>query len=136
MSHPAPASSHPAGSEALTRSQIVAWRNAVFVIFALSGIGMASWVARTPSIRDALGASTFEMGLIVFGLAAGSIVGLTTSSHVLARIGSAATIRASVIGAGHRSRADRHRRVRDHAARWSSPAWRSSGSASGCATSR
>ncbi len=100
VSHPAPASSQPAGSEALTRPQIVAWRNAVFVIFALSGIGMASWVARTPSIRDALGASTFEMGLIVFGLAAGSIVGLTTSSHVLARIGSAATIRASVIGAG------------------------------------
>ncbi len=96
--HPHPAST--AGSEVLTRSQIVAWRNAVFVIFALSGVGMASWVARTPSIRDALGASTFQMGLIVFGLAAGSIVGLTTSSHVLARIGSAATIRASVIGAG------------------------------------
>jgi len=85
---------------ALSRRQIVAWRNAVFLIFALSGIGMASWVARTPAIRDALGASTFQMGLIVFGLAAGSIVGLTTSSHVLARIGPAATITASVILAG------------------------------------
>ena len=98
MSHIAP--TRRAGSAALSRRQIVAWRNAVFVIFALSGIGMASWVARTPSIRDALGASTLQMGLIVFGLAAGSIIGLTTSSHVLARIGSAATIRASVIIAG------------------------------------
>ena len=39
------------------------------------------------------------MGLIVFGLAAGSIIGLTASSHVLARIGSAATIRAALIAA-------------------------------------
>ncbi|HEY4994584.1 MAG TPA: MFS transporter, partial [Nakamurella sp.] len=99
MSHTAPVPGHQAGL-VLTRRQIVAWRNAVFVIFGLSGVGMASWVSRTPSIRDALGASTFQMGLIVFGLAAGSIVGLTTSSHVLARIGSAATIRASVIVAG------------------------------------
>ena len=52
---------------ALTRSEIVRWRNAVFLIFALSGIGLASWIARTPAIRDSLGASTFEMGLIVFG---------------------------------------------------------------------
>ena len=100
MSHTAQVPGHQAGLVVLTRRQIVAWRNAVFVIFGLSGVGMASWVSRTPSIRDALGASTFQMGLIVFGLAAGSIVGLTTSSHVLARIGSAATIRASVVVAG------------------------------------
>ncbi len=102
MSHSAPA---PAGQVAadqiatatLTRPQVVAWRNAVFLIFALSGVSLASWVARTPSIRDILGASTFQMGLLVFGLALGSIVGLTTSSHVLARIGSATTIRISLL---------------------------------------
>src|SRR6478752_1292161 len=88
------------GPSPLTRPEIAAWRNAVFVIFALSGVGMASWIARTPAIRDSLGASTFQMGLIVFGLAAGSIVGLTTSSHVLATIGSANTIRASAVAAG------------------------------------
>ena len=95
MSQPAPASQ--AGPAPLGRAQIVAWRNAVFLIFALSGVAVASWVARTPSIRDVLGASTFQMGLIVFGLALGSIVGLTGSSHVLARIGSAATIRISLL---------------------------------------
>ncbi|HYN71122.1 MAG TPA: MFS transporter [Nakamurella sp.] len=88
------------GVVALTRSEIVRWRNAVFLIFALSGIGLASWIARTPAIRDSLGASTFEMGLIVFGVAAGAIVGLTLSSHVIAKIGSKATIAGSVTGAG------------------------------------
>ena len=88
------------GTVALTRSEIVRWRNAVFLIFALSGIGLASWIARTPAIRDSLGASTFEMGLIVFGVAAGAIVGLTLSSHVIAMFGSKATIAGSVTGAG------------------------------------
>jgi len=97
VSHPIPASGSMAATVALTRAQVVAWRNAVFVIFALCGVAMASWVSRTPSIRDALGASTFEMGLIVFALAVGSIVGLTFSSHLLARIGSAATIRACLV---------------------------------------
>jgi MFS family permease len=85
---------------ALTRSEIVRWRNAVFLIFALSGVGLASWIARTPAIRDSLGASTFEMGLIVFGVAAGAIVGLTLSSHVIAKCGSKATIAGSVTAAG------------------------------------
>jgi fucose permease len=85
------------GTASLTRGEVVAWRNALFVIFALCGIAMASWVARTPAIRDAVGASTWQMGLIVFGLSAGSMVGLTTSSHVLARFGPLATIRFSMI---------------------------------------
>ena len=94
----APVTEH--GVAELTRSEIVQWRNAVFLIFALSGIGLASWIARTPAIRDSLGASTFEMGLIVFGVAAGAIVGLTLSSHIIAKIGSKATIAGSVTGAG------------------------------------
>jgi MFS family permease len=85
---------------ALTRREIVTWRSAVFVIFALSGLGMASWIARIPATRDALGASTFEMGLIVLGVAVGAIVGLTLSSHVIARFGSKATIVGSVTSAG------------------------------------
>ena len=82
---------------ALTRQQVVAWRNALFVIFALCGVALASWVARTPAIRDAVGASTWQMGLIVFGLAGGSMVGLVLSSHILARFGPIATIRATMI---------------------------------------
>ncbi len=85
------------GAPALTRHEIVAWRNALFVIFALCGIAMASWVARTPAIRDAVGAATWQMGLIVFGLSAGSMVGLALSSHILTRFGPIATIRATMI---------------------------------------
>jgi len=76
----------------LTRKQVVAWRNAMFVIFALCGIGLASWVSRVPAVRDALGASTLEMGVLIFGVALGSILGLLGSSHVIARLGARRTM--------------------------------------------
>jgi len=76
----------------LTRKQVVAWRNAMFVIFAICGMAMASWVARVPAVRDMLGASTLEMGVLIFGIAAGSILGLLASSHIIARLGARRTI--------------------------------------------
>jgi MFS family permease len=86
-----------AASPALTRSQIVAWRNAVLVIFAACGLAMASWVARVPAVRDALDASTQTMGLLIFGIAAGSIVGLLASSHIVSHFGTRTTIGASML---------------------------------------
>jgi fucose permease len=67
------------------RQAVRAWRNAVFVVFALSGLAVASWLARNPTIRDLLDASTAQMGVLAFGIAVGSILGLTFSSHLLAR---------------------------------------------------
>ena len=71
----------------LTRAQAYRWRNATFFVFALPGLGMASWISRVPAVRDALGASTAMMGLLIFGIAVGSIIGISTSSHATARFG-------------------------------------------------
>lgn len=76
----------------LTRAQVVAWRNSLFVIFGLCGLAIASWVARTPAVRDALHAGPQQMGLLIFGIAAGSMLGLLASSHIIARFGARATI--------------------------------------------
>ncbi|PJJ65259.1 MFS transporter [Compostimonas suwonensis] len=69
------------------RRELIAWRNAVFVIFALSGMSIASWVARIPAIRDELGATTGAIGLLILGLSVGSVVGLIASAPLLARLG-------------------------------------------------
>ena len=79
-----PMSQPPTADDTLDRRTVVGWRNAVFLIFAFNGIFLATWLARTPVIRDLLDASTATMGWIVFSLAAGSIVGLTFSSHLIA----------------------------------------------------
>ncbi|MED3867160.1 MFS transporter [Priestia megaterium] len=71
----------------LNRQQIKLWRLSIYFIFALPGFSMASWVSRTPTIRDALGASTAQMGWIIFGMAVGSIAGLMSASHLIAHRG-------------------------------------------------
>lgn len=58
---------------------------ALFVFFFLPGVSMASWVTRTPAIRDKLGASTAEMGLVLFGLSIGSMAGILCSGYLVQR---------------------------------------------------
>lgn len=62
-------------------------RLSLFALFFLPGVGMAGWVTRTPDVRDLLGATTAEMGLILLGLSAGSMLGILVASPVVARWG-------------------------------------------------
>ncbi|MFG1995147.1 MFS transporter [Actinoplanes sp. NPDC048988] len=62
-------------------------RLALFALFFLPGLGISSWVTRTPDIRDLLGASTAEMGLVLFGLSAGSMIGILGSGALVRRFG-------------------------------------------------
>ena len=67
--------------------RVAAWRNAVFVIFALSGLALATWVARLPAVRDQLQLDTAMVGLLILGLSAGAVIGLVVAPHVLAWLG-------------------------------------------------
>ncbi|MBO3731970.1 MFS transporter [Glycomyces niveus] len=78
---------------ARTDPALVAWRNAVFAVFALSGFVFANWAARVPNMRDLLGATTQEMGVLILGLSAGAMLGLIASGHVVAHLGATAAIR-------------------------------------------
>jgi MFS family permease len=71
---------------------IVAWRNALFVVFAACGVSISSLAARIPTISLALSLSTAEVGLLLSGMAVGSIVGLAAAGHVVATIGARRTI--------------------------------------------
>ncbi|MHA6669768.1 MFS transporter [Homoserinimonas sp. A447] len=82
MTSPTPV--YPAG---LNRGQVVAWRNGIFAIFAVCGIGIASWMARIPAVKDALDVNTAQIGVLIFAIAVGSITGLLAASHVIASFG-------------------------------------------------
>ncbi|MGW6505718.1 MFS transporter [Nonomuraea angiospora] len=62
-------------------------RQALFLLFFLPGIALSSWVTRTPDIRDRLAASTGQMGLILFGLSLGSMIGILCSGRLTSRYG-------------------------------------------------
>lgn len=66
---------------------IAGWRNALFVVFAGCGLAMASWAARIPAISATLGLTTAQVGVLLLGIAVGSILGLIVSGHVVSIFG-------------------------------------------------
>lgn len=65
---------------------------AVAVVFLLNGLAFASWVARVPAVRDALGLSSGGIGLLLLSLSAGTLVALPLSGVVVSRLGPARTV--------------------------------------------
>lgn len=73
-------------------------RTAVFAMFFLPGLSFASWVSRTPDIRDLLDATTAEMGLVLLGLSAGSMVGVVFSGRLVMSFGTRVVTLAGLSG--------------------------------------
>ena len=67
-------------------------RVAVALVFALNGLVFASWVSRLPAVREALGLSTGELGLLLLCVSVGSVLGLPTSGPLVARFGPSRTV--------------------------------------------
>lgn len=61
---------------------------AVHLAFAASGLACASWASRIPQVRDRLHLDASGLGLLLLSIAAGSVLALPVSGHVVDRIGS------------------------------------------------
>ena len=62
-----------------------AGRRAVAAAFALNGLCFATLASRVPDVRAALGLSNGSLGLLLLSAAAGSVVGLPLSGHLIDR---------------------------------------------------
>lgn len=72
---------------ALSRSQLVRWRTAIFAIFLASGLSIATWASRVPAIKSSLGIDNIQVGMLLLSMGVASIIGLSLSPLVLARLG-------------------------------------------------
>jgi MFS family permease len=71
----------------LTRTQYVRWRTAIFAIFLTSGLSVATWASRVPAIKAALNIDNIQIGILLLIGGIASIIGLSLSSILLARLG-------------------------------------------------
>ena len=78
-------------------SQVSAWRNGVVTAYAGSGLVFATWVSRIPAIRDDLGLTPGEIGLMLLCMSLGSFVSVAASGLVVLRLGSKMTTRVSIV---------------------------------------
>jgi fucose permease len=68
-------------------AEIFRARTAVFVAFAMNGLGFASFISRMPSIRDVLGLSPGQLGLLLLCVSGGAVTGLPLSGPIVHRLG-------------------------------------------------
>lgn len=65
---------------------------AVFLTFFLNGFNFASWASRLPAVRDALGLSPEQLGVLLLVASLGSLAALPLSGVVVQRLGARRTI--------------------------------------------
>lgn len=70
----------------------MAWRNGVIAGYLASGLVISTLVSRLPAIRDGLGLSHGEVGLLLLCMSAGSFLSVSLSGLVVLRLGSKRTI--------------------------------------------
>lgn len=78
----------PGTDAAIAPPHVRAATRATYVAFAGSGFAFASWASRIPQVRDRLGLDPSSLGLVLLAIAAGSVVALPLSGHLVSRFGS------------------------------------------------
>ncbi|WP_328822154.1 MFS transporter [Micromonospora rubida] len=76
---------------------VLAARNGVAAVFALNGLAVASWFSRVPAVREALGLTAGQLGLLLLAMSAGSLLAMPTAGLVTQRLGAARTVAISVL---------------------------------------
>lgn len=61
---------------------------ATYAAFIATGFSFASWASRIPQVRDELGLSPAQLGLVLLAIAAGSLVALPLAGPLVTRFGS------------------------------------------------
>jgi MFS family permease len=84
------------------RHAIDAATRATYAAFVGMGFAFASWASRIPQIKQQLHLDSSELGLVLFAMAAGSVIALPLSGPVVTRFGARAVVSrmATVAGAG------------------------------------
>jgi predicted MFS family arabinose efflux permease len=72
---------------ALPPAQLLRARTAVVIAFITAGLAFSSFIARTPALRDALGLSTAQLGLLLLCMSGGAVAGLPLSGPLVHRLG-------------------------------------------------
>lgn len=81
----------------LTAARAGRARLAVTAVFALGGLVSASWISRTPAVRDALALSEYQLGLLLLCLSCGAVTGLPVAGPLVQRWGARPVLVAAVV---------------------------------------
>lgn len=79
-------------------SELIRWRNAVFVLFLVNGMVSATWAARLPAVRVDTEAGLQAIGFALLGGAVGAIAGLSIGPLLMHRFGAKRALGIGFVG--------------------------------------
>lgn len=83
-----------------TRTSPLQATRAVYAVFTVAGVLMASWISRIPEVRDALNVTPAGLGIVLLALSVGSVTALFFAGLTVTRLGTARTVAVSATVAG------------------------------------
>jgi predicted MFS family arabinose efflux permease len=89
---PTDAAEAAAPPDRVVPGHVVAARTGVAFVFGLNGLALASWFARVPAVREGLGLTAGQLGLLLLAVSAGSLLALPTAGVVAHRFGASRTV--------------------------------------------
>jgi fucose permease len=69
----------------------------VFAVFVATGLSFASLFSRVPAIRDELGVSPSELGVVLLAVSAGAVLALLLSPRIVMRVGPRRTVAVTAV---------------------------------------
>lgn len=81
----------------VTRGEVRAAAAGVAVTFGLNGVAVATWFARVPAARDALGLSAGALGMLLLSMSVGAVLAMLTAGEVTHRLGPRRTVCVSAV---------------------------------------
>jgi MFS family permease len=81
----------------VSRDQVRSAAAGVAVTFGLNGVAVATWFARVPAARDALGLTPGALGLLLLSMSAGAFLAMLTAGEVTHRFGPKRTVYLSAV---------------------------------------
>ncbi|HEX8866882.1 MAG TPA: MFS transporter, partial [Lentzea sp.] len=82
---------------AVSRREVRAAAAGVAVTFGLNGVAVATWFARVPAARDALGLTAGALGLLLLSMSLGAFLAMLSAGEVTHRLGARRTVCVSAL---------------------------------------
>ena len=76
----------------LATAEVRSATRATYAVFIASGFAFASWASRIPAVRDHLGLTSADLGLVLLSIAGGSVVSLPITGWVIHRFSTRTTV--------------------------------------------
>lgn len=74
-------------------------RNGDLAVFGINGFMFATWMSRVPDVKQALGLSPGQLGLLLLAVSAGALCGLPIAGRLAQRFGAVRTVRLGTVTA-------------------------------------